>query len=956
MTGNFGVKPISLGCARNKSFVLPLLGALFLLAIIGRGLSYLAVLSAAHPYETASRWIFANVPPGAKILGVHWDDKLPLHLPGLDPRAFNYQYHTEEWELRIYEPDTAEQVRRYAQQLAAADALVFPTQRIPGSIPRIPDERPHATALLQLLFAEKLGYRFEVSAKTYPQVLFWGLNDDLADESLSVYDHPKVTIFLNAERLSAEEIERRINSPEQYAPLPSLREILTKNGRIQLGAASSLIDSSVAAFLWWFLLLAVATLAVMPLTFRFLEGRLAFAAAKAIALLLPGGAAWILQRAGILNAGAISGWCVIAAIAALCWYFGKNNRESVRVWARGEVWVGAVACLLAIVRAFQPEIFWGEKPMDAAFLHYFSRGPELPPADPWASGRLLSYYYFGSFLYGWFTSLTGLSPGLSYNLSLITVQTTLALIVWSLMRVCTRSALLASAATFAVVLGSNLEWMKLWFVDGKARNFDFFWATSRLLKSPAISEYAGWSYIFGDLHAHFMSLPLFAAFLLLTTIFFRREAPPATGSVALVGLLMGSLFMINSWDFLAAAGTFTVTGILILLPLQRTKILKQSAPALVVFGVAALVAGAFSVDGLRSGNVHFGFVQYLEFNTIWPFLRHFGVWFLLVLVALGIRGVRGVLIQRLSISGLVFALPPILLEIVCAAQGVTQLPWLLLLVCSLLSYAGAQWALDQEESPAMRLAGLMILVSGYAIAFAELVYLMDRMNTIFKVYNVVWLLLGIGSLMLVLSEVEALACSTRRKVAVLTVACVLALTCFGGVLNTWIMMRFQRVEGPRPTLNGQAFLRTASSDEAQLFEWMNQNIGGTPVVLEAAGSSYGPFTRIAMHTGLPTVVGWEHHLSQRGTPHAISRQRAEAVRKIYTTRYASEARELLMKYNVRFVVVGKLERETYGEVGLSKFEMSNDLFQRVATFGDARLYAVLAHAPTYRGVSRFTSY
>ena len=33
---------------------------------------------------------------------------------------------------------------------------------------------------------------------------------------------------------------------------------------------------------------------------------------------------------------------------------------------------------------------------------------------------------------------------------------------------------------------------------------------------------------------------------------------------------------------------------------------------------------------------------------------------------------------------------------------------------------------------------------------------------------------------------------------------------------------------------------------------------------EAAGISYNRFTRIAMHTGQPTVVGWEWHLKQRG--------------------------------------------------------------------------------------------
>ena len=42
-------------------------------------------------------------------------------------------------------------------------------------------------------------------------------------------------------------------------------------------------------------------------------------------------------------------------------------------------------------------------------------------------------------------------------------------------------------------------------------------------------------------------------------------------------------------------------------------------------------------------------------------------------------------------------------------------------------------------------------------------------------------------------------------------------------------------------------------------DWSTRN-----VVAEAAGPSYRDFARIAMNTGLPTVVGWEWHLQQRG--------------------------------------------------------------------------------------------
>jgi len=37
-----------------------------------------------HPYRVASEWIFENIPQGSVLLGPHWDDRLPLSIPGKD--------------------------------------------------------------------------------------------------------------------------------------------------------------------------------------------------------------------------------------------------------------------------------------------------------------------------------------------------------------------------------------------------------------------------------------------------------------------------------------------------------------------------------------------------------------------------------------------------------------------------------------------------------------------------------------------------------------------------------------------------------------------------------------------------------------------------------------------------------------------------------------------------------
>ena len=55
---------------------------------LGWALAFTGVYRQEHPWIAASRWIYANIPEGKKLLTEHWDDSLPLtldELPGKPP-------------------------------------------------------------------------------------------------------------------------------------------------------------------------------------------------------------------------------------------------------------------------------------------------------------------------------------------------------------------------------------------------------------------------------------------------------------------------------------------------------------------------------------------------------------------------------------------------------------------------------------------------------------------------------------------------------------------------------------------------------------------------------------------------------------------------------------------------------------------------------------------------------
>jgi uncharacterized membrane protein len=136
-------------------------------------------------------------------------------------------------------------------------------------------------------------------------------------------------------------------------------------------------------------------------------------------------------------------------------------------------------------------------------------------------------------------------------------------------------------------------------------------------------------------------------------------------------------------------------------------------------------------------------------------------------------------------------------------------------------------------------------------------------------------------------------------------------------------------------LYGLDFLRDQYPDNFQAIKWINQNISGQPVMLEAVGDSYTSFNHVSMATGLPTVQGWIVHewLWRGGYDQPAARQ--ADVQKIYESENSSEVHQLLQKYDVKYVFVGTKEVEKYPNLNESNF---TKLGQVIFTSGNTKIY------------------
>ena len=292
------------------------------------------VYRSEHPFITASRWMYENIPDGSTLITEHWDEGLPLNLPipGGYPAAHGWRNVT----MPMYEEDTPQKFETIKRNMREGDYYILATKRLYGALPHLPERYPMSIRFYELLFEGKLGYELVGDFHTYPRLFGIEIPDQNADESFWVYDHPRTLIFKKVRDLSDEEWDRLLGGTWENAipyytgdePSRGLLNILTfglLGGKSKQAGAEEekdllldqpvgslpdvgrvawnpLRESSLAsALLWWLALFGLQILA-WPLAFR-LFGSFrdrGYGFARALGLIVMAWLPWMLASSRLL--------------------------------------------------------------------------------------------------------------------------------------------------------------------------------------------------------------------------------------------------------------------------------------------------------------------------------------------------------------------------------------------------------------------------------------------------------------------------------------------------------------------------------------------------------------------------------------------------------------------------------------------------------------------------------
>ncbi len=631
--------------------------------------------------------------------------------------------------------------------------------------------------------------------------------------------------------------------------------------------------------------------------------------------------------------------------------------------------------VFGVIRMLNPEIFWGEKPMDSTFLNFFVRNQSLPPQDPWASGSPMSYYYLGVYMVAALLKLTGIVPALGYNLAMATIAGWIGSALFTLCLTLTKSRKYTVWAVWILVLASNPEVLRLSIVNlfiGKPFNFDTtFWPSTRVFTSPSFLEYTSWSLLFADLHAHVIAIPFTVTALALAVVLFLDGGSRYTahGVVLrlLLGAIIGALFGLNTWDFITFGG---VVGLLIVLariphfwkpPVNPdgTPVLGEvvlvtlfsRAVALVwdlaLFGLTVALAVwlyRLGVDFRPSGG--WGWVGSQEFNSAQKLFRVIGYYLVGMLVTVLIIGwvqlrrIGMISVPSTFVASILFALA-LVPGVLSQAQGLTMQPWATFVYCGILAASAYLFVWSNTPRLEVKALGLFIMSAAFLIVVLEIFFLLDRMNTLFKGYMAVWMITGVSTMVAAYYAYQGLVASGAvrfQKFARLCAYVFIGMLFVGTAVNVFAVVRMKRVPQRTYTLDGIAYLRELNPDDAAAVDWINRNVTGTPVMLEAQGDAYREFARISMHTGIPVLLGWEHHARQRGLTHDSAMDRRKAIQAIYTHEDMELVKQLILNYNVDFIVVGAVERNTYRRLDPARFDGHPELFTKIFESGRTSIY------------------
>ncbi len=685
---------------------------------------------------------------------------------------------------------------------------------------------------------------------------------------------------------------------------------------------------------WWFVLLGIGLL-FLPVTKslfpKFFDKGYIFS--KIIGILVLSYAIFIAGVLHILPFTRFSIFIIIAAAGLFnLWLLRKHKlklqKKDITVILFQEAIFLLALSFWSYIKSFQPDINGLEKFMDFGFMNSILRSTYFPPTDIWFPPFSINYYYFGHLTTAVLIKLSNIPPFIAFNLMLSTIfaftvtcslsiVSTVSSVVFKSNKTSVLSGFLAGIITS---LGGNLHTVytffkpysppenpvPFWQLPFLPQTFpNSYWYPNATRFIPfTIHEFPSYSFVVSDLHGHVLDIPfVFLTLALILKVFLDKKLTYKI--TLLISFMLAVMYMTNAWD-----------GIIYFILLIMTAFIWRS--------------DLLGIKDTKNKIHWFNFKYY--FNRItnkrtyllaslkiilfagfgyFIFTFPFNINFKPFVSGIGILCAPDFLINLGRVGPFIFE-----------ADHCQRTPfWMLTILYGffyLFTTVFVIKILRLKKTPAVFIYLLLLtLLSTILIAAPEFIYAKDiypahyRANTMFKLGYQAFIML-----MLVTSfSITYILHNGKRArwipVIFFFLALILMYPYFA--VNSY----FGELKNQK-SLDGISYLKSSRGDDYLAILWIQKNIKGQPIILEAQGDSYTDYGRISANTGLPTPLGWTVHEWLWRGDYSFPQSRLDDIKNLYEAGFAQTI-PLIEKYNIEYVYIGNLEREKYQNIDEEKF-------------------------------------
>jgi YYY domain-containing protein len=514
----------------------------------------------------------------------------------------------------------------------------------------------------------------------------------------------------------------------------------------------------------------------------------------------------------------------------------------------------------------------------------------------------------------------------------------------------------------------------------------WYWDATRIIPilnngGQEITEFPFFTFIYADMHAHMMDMPftLLALAWAVSYIFMSMRPSPSRRqwlewiAVFFVGgLALGVARATNTWDY----PLFLVLGVLAVVVgewvrdprITKANLFRMGWRLLLLVG---LVLALYHPFDQWFAAAYSQIQRYTDTHEpISAYLYIYGLFLFIIVSYLAVETQRWLAETPASVltragDWLPFAgvaLGGVL--VIMAAMWYLQVP-IGLIAVPIIAWAGLLMLRGSDAMPMAKRLVLFLIGTALAVTvFVELFTLQgDRMNTIFKFYDQVWVILAVvggAALAWLFASLPSWSPTWRSGwtaglallvggAALYTVTAAsakmsdrfpsYATTAPGAGCAPLPGMQLPYSQGLPPdqqphSLYGLDYMTWSAycdhdsflplSYDNDAIRWMQDNVQGSPVIVEAQSFDlYRMSSRYTWNTGLPDVVGWDYHTRQHNAaiPTQFVTDRGNEIIAFYTGPDIASAMSFINRYNARYVIVGPMEQAYYGPSGgLAKFD------------------------------------